>query len=74
MLMNKLLEKVLQLPLKQTLAQQLCNLQRGFTEGASSLNTALILSEAIAEAMDKKVPLYTLYLDASKCWRRLDAP
>ena len=68
MLLNKVLEKILQTPLKQTLSPQLCNLQRGFTEGASSTNTALLLSEAVAEATDKKSPLFTLYLDASKCF------
>ena len=68
MLVNKVLEKIIQDPLKDILNPQLCNLQRGFIEGASSINTALILSEAVAEAADNNQALYTLFLDASKCF------
>ena len=47
---------------------KLNQLQRGFCENSSSLNTAFLLSEAIAEAKDTKTVLFTTFLDASKAF------
>ena len=43
-------------------------LQRGFTSGCSSANTAFFVTEAIAEATDLKRTLYVAMLDASKAF------
>ena len=43
-------------------------LQRGFTEKASSTNTALMLTEVLAESKDKKEPVYVQFLDARKAF------
>ena len=67
LLISKVLEKILQYPLKTIMAPNLNKLQRGFTEGSSSTNTAFILSEAIADSHDQKT-LFTLFLDASKAF------
>ena len=67
-LLGKLLEMTLVKPTKRLLEPKLNKLQRGFSEGASSINTALLLTEACAEAEDRKIPLYTAYLDASKAF------
>ena len=68
LLISKVLEKILQYPLKTIMAPNLNKLQRGFTEGSSSTNTAFILSEAIADSHDQNKPLFTLFLDASKAF------
>ena len=68
LLIGKVLEKILQYPLKTIMAPNLNKLQRGFTEGSSSTNTAFILSEAIADSHDQNKPLFTLFLDASKAF------
>ena len=65
---NKVLEKVLPGPLKQILSSKFNLLQRGFTNSAFLVNTALLVSEAIAEAKDCKKHLYITYLDASKAF------
>ena len=44
------------------------NLQRGFTKGTSPLYAALLLTESIAEAQDRRIPLYAAFLDASKAF------
>ena len=67
-LLCKVLEKVIIDPLKQTLKPKISKLQRGFCEHSSSVNTAFLLSEAIAEAKDQNIPLYVAFLDASKAF------
>ena len=65
---GKLLEKFLVLPTKEILQNQLNKQQRFFCKSSSSLNTAFILSEAIANAKDVRSPLYVMFLDASKAF------
>jgi hypothetical protein len=55
-------------PAKAPLRKSQNPMQRGFTEKASSINTAFIMSEAIAEATDQKTPLYIAMMDASKAF------
>ena len=44
------------------------NLQIGFTKGTSPLYAALLLTESIAEAQDRRIHLYAAFLDASKAF------
>ena len=67
-LIGKILEKVLVIPTKKILEARLNKLQRGFCNHSSSINTAFLLSESIAEARDNKEILYTALLDASKAF------
>ena len=67
-LVGKLLEKIMIKPTKSIFAPQQNRLQRGFTDHASSINTALILTETIAEAFDAKKPMYVTMMDASKAF------
>ena len=67
-MVGKLMEKILVKPTKVILAERLSNLQRGFCDHSSSINTALLLSEAASEAKDLKLPLFVAYLDASKAF------
>lgn len=64
---GKLLEKFLVIPTKESLGPQLNKQQRGFCN-ASSINTAYILSEVIADAKDENRPLHVTFLDASKAF------
>ena len=43
-------------------------MQRGFSTKASSVNAALMVTEAIANAKDEKQPLYLQFLDAKKAF------
>ena len=67
-IVGKILEKIIVKPLKTTIAPQISKLQRGFCDHSSSSNTAFLLSEAIAEAQDEKIPLFAALLDASKAF------
>lgn len=67
-IIGKILEKVIVKPTKQILRERLNTLQRGFCDNSSSINAALMVSEAIAEAQDNRQPLYTALLDASKAF------
>lgn len=53
---------------KCQLAETQSELQRGFTKGTSPLQAAFILTESIAEADEKKKPLFASFLDASKAF------
>jgi hypothetical protein len=67
-ILSKLLDKLL-LPEQDSCLDECQNkLQRGFTTCSSSANTALLITEACAEAKDKKEPIYVAYLDASKAF------
>jgi hypothetical protein len=63
---GKLFGKILVSAAKRILEGKLNRLQRGFCSRASSINTAFLISESIAEAKYRKEPLYTTFLDASK--------
>ena len=67
-MLGKLIEKIIIKPTKPILAKRLSKLQRGFCDNSSSINTALLLSEAISEAQDTNVPLFVAYLDATKAF------
>jgi hypothetical protein len=67
-ILSKLLEKLL-LPAQDLLLEACQNkMQRGFTSHSSSANTALLITEACAEAKDQKQPIYMAFLDASKAF------
>jgi hypothetical protein len=67
-LLGKILEKITLVKQKEVLSTTQNPLQRGFTERASSTNAALLLTEAILEAKDAKIPLFITLLDASKAF------
>jgi hypothetical protein len=47
-------------------------MQRGFTKASSSMNAALLVSEAINDAADTKKPIHITLLDASKAFDVVD--
>ncbi|CAG2220436.1 unnamed protein product [Mytilus edulis] len=55
-----------------TLNKHQNKLQKGFTKGASSINIALLISEAINEAKDKNECLILITLDAEKAFDVVD--
>lgn len=65
---GKILEHILLKRLKTKTTTIQSRLQRGFTEGTSSLTAALILSEQMNEALDNKSELYIASLDARKAF------
>lgn len=67
-LVGKVIEKFLVAPTKTILRPNLNLLQRGFCENSSSLNTAFLLTETIADAKDNNIILFTTFLDASKAF------
>ena len=67
-MIGKLLEKTLVKQTKPILDAKLNRQQRGFCTGSSSVNTALLITEACAEARDQNIPLYAAFLDASKAF------
>jgi hypothetical protein len=67
-IIGKLIEKLLVKPTKPLLSERISGLQRGFCDNSSSINTALLLSEAISEAKDRNIPLYVAFLDATKAF------
>ena len=67
-MIGKLLEKTLVKQTKPILDVKLNRQQRGFCTGSSSVNTALLITEACAETRDQNIPLYAAFLDASKAF------
>ena len=67
-IIGKVFEKLHLSSIEDQLGNDQSRLQRGFTKGTSPLYAALILTEAIAEAQDRKHPLYAAFLDASKAF------
>ncbi len=67
-ILSKILEKLeapaINIPLKEARS----SMQRGFTEGASSVNTAFLVTECIAEAMDNQDPVFITMLDAKSAF------
>ena len=56
-IVGKILERVLQNPTKYMMEAQQSKMQRGFTNNSSTVNSALIISEAQNEAKDIGEPL-----------------
>ena len=73
---TKIFAKIIQSILKDRIESQFKPiqnpLQRGFTEGVSSLSAAFLVSEAIAENTEAKNPLILITLDAEKAFDRLN--
>jgi hypothetical protein len=69
---SKILEKVVVPAITTPMLEMQSKMQRGFSEGSSSSNAALLLTEAIAEAKDMEKPLYVTMLDASKAFDVVD--
>ena len=65
---GKVIEKHIQLLSKPHYDKAQNRQQRGFTKNASSTSVALILSEAVAEAKDQKIPMFVQFLDAKKAF------
>ena len=65
---GKVLEKLVNPTIENSMETKQSIMQRGFTCGSSSSNAALLYTEALAEAADQGVPLYTTMLDASKAF------
>jgi len=66
--LGKILEVIILDQVKLNTKHQINPLQRGFTEGTSPNHAALIVTECINEALDKKVPLALATLDAEKAF------
>ena len=67
-ILSKIFEKLLIPDQEKTLDLHQNSLQRGFTAHSSSVNAALLITEACAEAKDTNTPLYMGFLDASKAF------
>ena len=65
---GKIFERIHLDTIETSLEQLQNNLQRGFTKHTSPVYAGLLLTEAIAEAIDQKNPLFAAYLDASKAF------
>ena len=68
----KVIEKAWLLRAIPTLMEQQNPMQRGFTQSSSSINAALLVSEALNEAHDNKKPVHVTLLDASKAFDVVD--
>jgi len=68
----KLLEKVWLLRAEPILDPKQNQMQRGFTKNTSPSNAALLVTESINEAKDKKEPIYVTLLDVSKAFDVVD--
>ena len=67
-ILGKVAEKEMTQRTKLALASSHSALQFGFTENCSAANCALVVSEAIAEGLDQKRPLYVTMMDARKAF------
>ena len=65
---SKILEKLVNPSIELPLSTKKSLMQRGFTRGSSSANAAFMLTEAVADAADRTIPLYVTMLDASKAF------
>ena len=63
-ILTKLLETSIRSRIKPLILENQNNLQRGFTENSSPMNTALILEEFIRDRRDLGAPAYIAFLDA----------
>jgi hypothetical protein len=63
---GKIFEKLVQAKIIDKLDSKHCKLQRGFTKGVPPTNADILLTEAIAEALDDNFPLYFVFIDTSK--------
>ncbi|CAC5375371.1 unnamed protein product [Mytilus coruscus] len=63
-----ILELCIRARIEGTLNKHQNKLQKGFTKGASSINIAILISEAINEAKDKNECLILITLDAEKAF------
>ncbi|CAC5367012.1 unnamed protein product [Mytilus coruscus] len=68
----KILELCIRARIEGTLNKHKNMLQKGFTKGVSSINIALLISEAINEAKDKNECLILITLDAEKAFDVVD--
>ena len=68
----KVVEKAWLLRVVPTLKEQQNPMQHGFTQSSSSINAALLVSEALNEAYDIKKPVHITLLDASKAFDVVD--
>jgi hypothetical protein len=71
-IIGKIVEKELTLRINQVLKNSQSPYKFGFTEGVSSNNAALLLTEALAHAKTQRRPLYVTYMDVSKAFAVVD--
>jgi hypothetical protein len=67
-MLSKVVEQFIATHTETLLRPYQCDLQYGFTQGMSPTHAALLVTEAIAEQRDTKVPLYVATLDAQKAF------
>ena len=67
-IIGRIVEREQLAQMRTQLKGQHSKLQFGFTQGSSSSNCALVITEAIAEAKDRSIPLNIVFLDAKKAF------
>ena len=67
-ILTKILELVIRDRIKPLILEKQNNLQRGFTENSSPMNTSLILGEYIRDRQDSQMPAYIAFLDAKSAF------
>ena len=71
-LIGKVVEKELNARINHILRPSQSIHQFGFTEGASSNNAAMLLTEVLSDARIQRKPVYVTYMDASKAFDVVD--
>ena len=67
-ILGKIVEKSMLKDSRPKMDSKQNKMQRGFSTNASSVNAALMVTEAIADAKDNKQPLFLQFLDAKKAF------
>ena len=67
-ILTNILDLVIRKRIKPLILEKQNNLQRGFTENASPMNTALILEEYIRDRQDLQMSAYIAFLDAKSAF------
>ena len=67
-ILSKVLEKIIKVHQKESTKDTDHPLQFGFTEGKSMSHAAFLVSEALNEAKDRKIPIFAATLDVEKAF------
>ena len=67
-MVGKLIDRDMIKPTRSAMKQNNSKRQFGFKEGMSCNNASLLITEAAMDAKDKKIPIYTSFMDTSKAF------